>query len=414
MVVLNIMHRACEAVKDISQLKRMRSCGFRWLANVGDMTELKNTFVAYNGESRNAPGKRVVDFIRMIYKFLTSVKLALALLTIILVCCVTGVTIIRGERAGALIFGTIWFNGLLVLLVMNVAFCFFGRMWGRKVTFVSLGMILFHLSFVAMLGGIVYNSLFYFRGMIRLTEGETLPSGDRGSYDHVDYGRFFNFSELKGETTLIKMQTGYKIGGEDKRAAYEVAVGERLQKKQGIIYITHSLDHNGFSYFNDREGYSLLIMLYDAKGREIYGAHVPLQSLKQKDDTFLYTTGTKSGPASFPFPQDPLKPLFALQAAYRPSALKGRERAGEASFRILPLDTDGMKQTGDPLAEGKAEIGKKIKAGDYYLSAQEVRYWVGMNVRHEPGKPIVLASLGVGLGGMIITFIGRIRGRRGI
>lgn len=80
----------------------------------------------------------------------------------------------------------------------------------------------------------------------------------------------------------------------------------------------------------------------------------------------------------------------------------------------MPLDTEEMKQAEKPIAEGKAEIGKKIKAGDYYLSAQEVRYWVGMTVRHEPGKPIVLASLGLGLGGMIITFIGRIRRSSGI
>lgn len=166
-------------------------------------------------------------------------------------------------------------------------------------------MILFHLSFVAMLGGIIYNSLFYFRGTIRLTEGETLPSGDPQSYDSFDHGRFSNFSRLNGETTLIKMHTGYKVDGEDKRAAYEVAVGEGIRKKQGIIYITHSLDHDGFSYFNDREGYSLLIMLYDAKGREIYGAHIPLQSFKQKDDTYLYATGTKNGPRKFSVSSSP-------------------------------------------------------------------------------------------------------------
>jgi cytochrome c biogenesis protein ResB len=348
--------------------------------------------------------------IRTIYNFLSSVKLAMALLIIILACCVIGVTIIRGERAWALIFSTLWFNGVLVVLVVNVAFCFFGRIWRRKLTLTSLGMILFHLSFVAMLAGIIYNSLFYFRGMIRLTEEETLPSGDLQSYDYTDYGRFFNFSKLKGETTLIKMHKGYKVDGADKQVAYEVAVGEGRSKKQGIIYITHKLDHNGFGYFRDKEGYSVLIILYDKRGREIYGAYVPLQSLKQKGDKYLYTTGTKDGPGSFPFPQDPLKPLFALQAAYHPSFLK--ERAGEAVLQVWRLDKADDGRT-KPIAEGRTAIGKKIKAGDYYLSVKEVRYWVGMSVRYEPGKPIVLTSLWVGLSGMIITFIGRMRKGRG-
>ncbi|MEK6744925.1 MAG: hypothetical protein AABZ15_15010 [Nitrospirota bacterium] len=348
-----------------------------------------------------------------LFEFLSSVKLALALLIAILVSCVIGVTLVRGERAGELIFGALWFNGLLVLLVVNVAFCFFGRIWGRRITLISLGMILFHLSFVAMLGGIIYNSMFYFRGFIRLTEGETLPSGDRQSYDAIDHGRFFDFEKLKGETTLIKMHTGYQVEETDKRAAYEIAVGEGAAKKQGVVYITKNLEHDGFRYFNDREGYSVAIFLYDKKGAELYGAFVPLQSFKQKDDkgndVYLYTTGTKESPGSFPYPQEPQKPLFSLQVTYRPSALKFKERNGEAFLQVWPLATPESVQGDKTLAYGKLPIGGKLEAGDHYLMATEVRYWVAMSVRHEPGLPIVLTSLWVGLTGMTITFIGRLR-----
>jgi cytochrome c biogenesis protein ResB len=350
--------------------------------------------------------------VRKTYNFMSSTKLALLLLIAILMCCVAGVTVLRGEQAWSSIFNTLWFNGLLVLLVLNVAFCFFGRIWGRKVTMISLGMILFHVSFVAMLGGVIYNSLFYFRATIRLTEGETLPSNDLQSYDAFDHGRFFAFSKLKGETTLIRMHRDFSVDGADKQVAYEVAVGEGSSKKQGVIYVTHKLDHDGFDYFRDKEGYSLLIMLYNRLGKELYGAHVPLQSLKQKDESYLYTTGTKEGPGPFPFPQDPLKPLFGLQVAYRPSSLKGRERAGEAFYQVWTLQREDSGPGGHAVAEGKAAIGNRANVGGYYLKAKEVRYWVGMNVRYEPGKPIVLTSLWVGLGGMILTFIGRIRRSR--
>jgi hypothetical protein len=348
--------------------------------------------------------------ISKIYSFLSSAKLAIALLVIILACCVAGVTIWRGVEAGRVIFGTLWFNGLLVLLVVNVACCFFPRMWGRGLTFVSVGMILFHLSFLAILGGIVYNSSFYFRGHIRLTEGEVLPNGQPESYDFVEHGRFFDYSQLKGDTTLIRMHAGYKLEGANKRVGYEIAVGEGPSKKQGIVYITQDLEYNGFSYYNDKEGYSILVVLFDKQGRELYGAHVPLQSLRQKDDTYLYTTGTREGPGSFPFPHDPEQPLFALQIAYLPDPNK--ERAGEVFFQVWPLHAAHAPGSEEALAEGKAPIGERFDAGDYYLLPVEVRYWVGMTVRHEPGKPIVLTSLWVGLGGMVITFIGRIRKRR--
>jgi cytochrome c biogenesis protein ResB len=347
---------------------------------------------------------------RIIYDFFASARLAMALLVIILACCLFGTTILRGEQAWILIFNTLWFNCLLALLIVNVACCFFGRIWHRKLTVISFGMILFHLSFVAIFCAIIYNSLFFFEGSMRLTEGETLPNGTLESYDRVRQGRFFNYSHLKGETTLIKMHTGYSVKGDDKRAAYEIEVGEHNTKKKDIIYITHNLDYNGFKYLPDKEGYSTLIFLHDKQGQDLYGAHVPLQSLKQKDNSYLYTSGNKNGPGRFAFPQESGKPLYYLQVAYRTSPLK--ERDGEAFFEVWPYATADVYQGEKPLASGKVAIGKKFDAGDYKLSVKEIRYWVGMKLRYDPGKPIVLTSLWVGLAGMIITTIGRIRGSR--
>lgn len=346
---------------------------------------------------------------RKIYDFLASARLAMVLLITILVCCVVGVTFFRGVRAGEVVFATLWFNALLVLLVINIACCFFGRVWHRKLTLISFGMILFHLSFVSILGGIIYNSLFYFRGNIRLTEGEVLPSGDPLSYDTIDKGRFFRFSRLKGETSLIKMHTGYEVSGEDKRAAYEVAVGEGDAKKQGIIYITNKLTHNGFDYFNNMEGYSLLLTLSDNQGQVKYGGYFPLQSIPQKDGSYQYGSGYKDGqtvtPGAAPFPAPPEMPHVALQVTYLPSKLK--ERAGENRFQIYAFDEKGMPNYKNLIVDRKVPIGEPLTTGDDVITAQEVRYWVSMNVRYEPGKPIVLTSLWVGLFGMILTTIGR-------
>jgi cytochrome c biogenesis protein ResB len=349
---------------------------------------------------------------RKIYDFLASARLAMFLLVLLLICCVSGVTIYR-QQAGNVIFNSLWFNAIMVLLVVNVACCFFGRIWGRRVTVVSFGMILFHLSFVMVFLGIVFNSLFYFRGTIRMTEGEVLPSGDPKSYDSVDMGRYFSFSRLKGDVSLIKMHTGYKVSGEDKRAAYEVSVGEEGSKSRGIIYITHKLTHGGIDYFNDKEGYSLLVVLSNRQGKDLYGAYLPLQSIPQDNRGYLYSTGYKEGstikPDVIQYPQPPEKPLFALQVAYFPSKLQ--ERGGEAKFLTYALDAHGMPES-RPLAEGKAVIGAPFPVGEYLLNAREVRYWVGMSVRYEPGKPIVLASLWAGLAGMIITMFGRMMRRR--
>lgn len=380
------------------------------------MTELNNNNDSDNVESLSAQGKRPDTVLRKIYNFLSSAKLAMALLVIILACCLAGVTVWKGVDAGRVIFTALWFNGLLGLLVLNIVCCFFPRMWGRKLTLVSFGMILFHLSFVAILGGIIFNSMFYFRGLIRLTEGESLPSSDLQSYDAVDKGRFFSYSKLRGETRLIKMHTGFKVSGEDKRAAYEISVGEENDRTKGILYITHSLSHRGFDYFNDKEGYSLLLMLSDRRGQELYGAHVPLQSIVLGKDRFEYSTGYRDYDKNMikkdvvPFPPPPENILYAVKMEYLPSKFK--ERSGSVLYQVFPLDEKGLPQRDKPLAEGKAAIGEGFIAGDKFFEVKEVRYWVGMMVRYEPGKPIVLASLWVGLAGMIITTVGRMAQRK--
>jgi len=347
---------------------------------------------------------------RIVYDFLASAKLAMFLLVVILVSCLAGTTVYRDKKAWEVIFSTLWFNALLILLVVNVACCFFGRIWGRRVTLVSAGMILFHLSFVSMFAGIVYNSLFYFRGTIRLTEGETLPSKDPQSYDLIDHGRFFSFKLLKGETTLVKMHTGYKVDGMDKRAAYEVFLNAGPLNKTEIIYPTRHLNFRGFKYFPDKEGYSALVVLYDLTGKELYGAHLPLQSLRGSENSFIYTTGSKDGPLALMFPQLPVKPVFNLNVSYKPDASK--ERAGEATFDVYPLNEKSGQLADKPLFSVGAKIGSSAEVGSYRLSVKEIRYWTAMAVRYEPGHPIILASMWVGLFGMTLTTFARMFRRK--
>jgi cytochrome c biogenesis protein ResB len=325
-------------------------------------------------------------------------------LVVVLACCVVGVTVVRGVRAGELIFATLWFNGLLVLLALSSAAAFFTRIWRRKLTLVSAGMILFHVSFLAMLGGIVFNSLFHFRGTLRLTEGETVPNGQIGSYDEAERGRFFDLSRLRGDTTLVKTHVNLEVDGENKRIAYEVLVEDGESKKQGIIYATQNLVFNGVRYFNKKEGYSVLLVIFDKDGREFYGLHVPLQSYRRDDGTYRYATGTAEGEAAFAFPQPPEEPRTDVAFSFRPSAVG--ERKGDVAFRVIPLGTSGHEAAEK---RGEVPIGGQFDAGDFKLSPKEIRYWVAMDVRYDPGLNVILASLCFGLLGMVLTFVGRLR-----
>lgn len=350
------------------------------------------------------PSRQRRSIVRAAVSSLTSPKLALALLIVVLACCLAGVTVLRGRPAWELIFSTLWFNALLVLLAISSATAFFTRIWRRKLTMVSVGMILFHLCFATLLGGVVYNGLFHFHGALRITEGETLPNGQLESYDEFEKGRFFDPSALRGVTTLLRMHRGYVVDGEDKRAAYEVQVKDGAREETQIIFPTRHLVFDGVRFFPSKEGYSVLVVMNDKGGQVIYGAHVPLQSLRQPDGGYLYATGTWEGPAALPFPSEPERPTMGLQLFFRPNAVV--ERAGEVTFDLWPLDGH---TGGEPLRSTAIPVGGSFDAGDFTLTPREIRYWVGMSVRYDPGLNIALGSLVAGLLGMALTFVGRVR-----
>jgi cytochrome c biogenesis protein ResB len=281
---------------------------------------------------------------------------------------------------------------------------FFSRIWKRKLTLVSAGMIVFHLSFVTLLGGIVYNRLFFFQGILRLTEGETLPNGDPQSYDFVNHGRFFDFARLRGATTLVRLHRDYQVDGGNKRSAYEIAVGDEVPRRRSIIYVTEYLDHDGVRYFCLKEGYSLLVVLAEKGGKEIFGAHVPLQSYKQEDKTFRYASGTSKEETPFAFPPPPNDPRAGVHISFRPSAVKDRE--GEITFRVAPLGPDREPL---PFHDGRVVVGAPFEAGGLSFTVPEVRYWVGIDVRRDPGLTLILGSLCGGMAGMAMIFAGRVR-----
>jgi len=61
---------------------------------------------------------------------------------------------------------------------------------------------------------------------------------------------------------------------------------------------------------------------------------------------------------------------------------------------------------------GKVAVGSALAAGTYSLAVREVRYWAAMQVSYEPGQPVILTSLWVGLFGVTLTTVGRIFRKR--
>jgi hypothetical protein len=94
-----------------------------------------------------------------------------------------------------------------------------------------------------------------------------------------------------------------------------------------------------------------------------------------------------------------------MNVAYRPD--KKTERMGDIYFDVYPVAQKGIKMPEKPLVAGKVGVGASFDAGVAKLAVKEIRYWTAMTVRYEPGKPIVLTSLWVGLFGITLTTLAR-------
>jgi hypothetical protein len=343
-----------------------------------------------------------------IFSLFWSTKVALVLLILIFLSCTVSVFLPPALSKGA-VFSSLWFNLLLLLLIVNIVFCIVKRI--RILRLAQIGTTIFHLGLVLLFIGVVYAQLFFFEGAIRLTEGETLSCADMASYDRTKKGRFFQTRKLEelGGLYFHKLHAPYAAEGKARGAANEIAVGRNVQEgEKRIIYVTRPLKYKGFEFYRDnRDGYSPLFVLRDGQGRVLSGAYAPLQSIMQKDGTYLYRSGTANAPGSFNFPQDSgLPAVFRLQTVYYPDKIK--KMAGEVSFQVWKANNEakpGAPESSEELFKGKAAFGERVKVADYLISMDEVRYWTSINLIYRPGLKLIFGSLWVAFGGLILTLI---------
>ena len=106
--------------------------------------------------------------INKIFSLFWSTRAALVLLVLIFLSCVVGASL-PSDVGKEAVFSSVWFNLLLVLLIVNIVFCTFKRI---KILRLSLiGTTIFHLSLILLFAGIVYDQLFF------LKEQSVLPKG---------------------------------------------------------------------------------------------------------------------------------------------------------------------------------------------------------------------------------------------
>lgn len=107
-----------------------------------------------------------------LFRFFSSVKLAVILLAILIVASIAGTlyeTTFNADVARAYVYGAPWFNAWLVLLAINLAAAAFSRVpWKRHHT----GFLITHLGIIILLAGALVGRLFGIEGTMTLFKGQ--------------------------------------------------------------------------------------------------------------------------------------------------------------------------------------------------------------------------------------------------
>ena len=112
------------------------------------------------------------DVLKKLFKFLSSVKLAIPIMLILLVCSVIGTLYesqFNAEYAALKVYKTPWFLAILLLLWINILFAALSRLpWKKR----HIGFLITHLGMLTLLFGSFLTMIWGIDGSMQVYEGD--------------------------------------------------------------------------------------------------------------------------------------------------------------------------------------------------------------------------------------------------
>ncbi len=256
-----------------------------------------------------------------------------------------------------------------------------GRLRAVKNRLSPLATVLFHASFLVVLGGSVLANLTRFEGTVDLGEGETF-SGERSQYSKppraARYAREplarFQVEHIEPEIVgdmPVRVQVKLRDGSFRSRT---IDVNAPYEAEDGTSFVFKDL------------GLAPLFVVVDGEGNEVGGAFMRLELMNGRTDRFQLM-GQQFEARLFP-----------------DWILEGGEDATRSQEMHNPaLRLTLFTKTGNRFSR-TLKPGDAMELGPYRLFFPKWRYWVRLYVRSERGMGIVFAGFGLAA----LALIGRL------
>ena len=296
----------------------------------------------------------------------------------------------------------------------------------------EFGNILFHLSFALMLVGVAWNTMLHYRGEVVVVEGQAF-SNNLTQYDDFSAGAAFQPEELQPFTIWVDDFTAKFETGEVQRGAARVfEANVRVAHGTGPsedarIEVNHPLDMDGTQVHLIGHGYAPVVTVTDPNGDVAFsgpvvflpqdGNFTSLGVIKAPDarpnylgfEGFFLPTAVvdDQGPRSV-FP-DALAPEMFVNVWTGPP----REETGlpESVYSINKAGLEQMRTADGGVVTFRIAPGQVIDLPDgSSLAFDDWRRWTKLQISHEPGLWLVIASVLLAVAGMLLSLY--IRPRR--
>jgi hypothetical protein len=250
-----------------------------------------------------------------------------------------------------------------------------------------IGSVVFHLSLVVILAGVILNYLFKFDGAFALTEGQTATDNLK-SYFRVfqgplsadDFGRF--------TIRLDSISTRYQVGDAVTNAA-GIAVWSLSQQQPdtALVFTNHPFFWQGLEFhYGLVAGFSPEVLLTDSLGEKLFGAFVRLAARKINGQTRH---------ADF---------IMVPELGMKVDMELTEKEDQPDSIRVSITSV----RTEDTLFSGRVGIGQKVMFDGYQLTIPRWRRWCYINVVDSPFLSVVFFGFWTALGGLVIGFLPRL------
>lgn len=296
----------------------------------------------------------------------------------------------------------------------------------------EFGNIVFHLSFVFMLAGLGWNSLWGYRGDVIVVEGAAF-SNNLTQYDDFRAGAAFRPTDLAPFTVWVdQFRVRFETGEVQRGAAREftaqvrVATDASSEPEPRTVEVNHPLDVAGAQIHLVGHGYAPVVTVTDPRGEVAFsgpvvflpqdGNFTSLGVVKAPDARprylgfegfFLPTAIVDAGGPRSVFPDALAPEMFLNVWTGEPRAETGRPES------VYSLSKDGLEQMRG--ADGRI-ITFRIAPGQVVdlpdgstLSFDDWRRWTKLQVSDEPGLWLVITAVGVAVAGVMLSLYVRPR-----